>query len=239
MSVVTGTTTPLVIFGNLDAELWGIVVGGSSPSAAVATIDRPDVTLAAAELNAGGDTLWTLTAPGLELRIEGEETTTASADGAASLTPCRINGAVTVDGSEREVELGGTRIGELPTHGVDSMRLLGAWFPDGYEMSLLATRPKGVKGHDRDAVSVAARGLAHPVVIEPRLSSTYHDNGSLMRIGVEQWMGDTPDSDEQWSRRVAGAATGSHVAAAEVTANALRCISRGELGAGVYVLLRP
>jgi hypothetical protein len=103
---------------------------------------------------------------------------------------------------------------------------------------MLAARPKGAKGHDRDSVEVIARGEEHPLVVDPRLSTTYDEHGAPRRVGIELWLGDEPDG-ELLSRRVAGDATGSAVAEAGLSAYAFECVSRGESGAGIYVLLRP
>lgn len=235
-------TAPLAVFGDLEADLWGIVVGGDQPHAAVAGLTAAEVSLEPAELDLSDADIWTLTGPGYALRIERADATTSTADDDGSLEPCRVSGAANFDGVEREFDIGGVLSASLAIDRLDSLRLLGSWFPAGHEVGLLAARPKGAKGQDRDVITAIARGEEHPLVLDPRLSTTYDEHGDARRVGVELWLGESDDEDsEQWSRRVAGIATGSNVvgttAGAALSARALECVSRGELGAGVYVLL--
>jgi hypothetical protein len=235
-------TAPIAVFGDLDAGLWGIVVGGEQPHAAVAGLTDADVALLPVDLDQSDDDLWEVTGPGFALRIERADATTSTADSDGSLEPCRVSGAVTLDDVEREFDVGGVRSAALSLDKLDSLRLLGSWFPAGHEVALLATRPKGAKGQDRDVIAAIALGEEHPLVLDPRLSTTYDHDGDARRVGVELWLGDDDSEEsEQWSRRVAGIATGSNVVGATpgaaVSARALECVSRGELGAGVYVLL--
>lgn len=239
---MASATAPIAIFGDLDAGLWGIVVGGEQPHGAIAGLTDADVTLMPVDLDLTDSDTWTLTGPGYALRIERADSTTSTADSDGTLEPCRVSGAATLDGTEREFDVGGVRAAAISLEKADSLRLLGSWFPAGHEVALLATRPKGAKGQDRDQVTAIALGEEHPLVLDPRLSTTYDEHGDARRVGVELWLGDNDDEEsEQWSRRVAGIATGSNVVGtatgAELTARALECVSRGELGAGVYVLM--
>jgi hypothetical protein len=147
-----------------------------------------------------------------------------------------------VDGVEREVELGGLALQSLHVDGVGSLRLFAGWFPAERTLGLLATRPKGAKGHDRDEIEVAGTGEEHPVVVDPRLSTTYDEHQLPLRVGIELWLVDSPEAEESRSRRLAALATGSRLQAAgalpAVSAHALRCVSRSEAGAGVYLIAR-
>ncbi len=235
-------TAPIAMFGDLDAGLWGIVVGGDKPHAAIARLTDAEVSLEPADLDLSDPDIWTLTGSGCALRIERADATTSTADDDGSLEPCRVSGAASFDGIEREFDVGGVRSAALTIDRLDSLRLLGSWFPAGHEVALLAARPKGAKGQDRDVITAVARGEEHPLVLDPRLSTTYDERGDARRVGVELWLGESDDEDsEQWSRRVAGIATGSNVvgnaAGTVLSARALECVSRGELGAGVYLLL--
>lgn len=227
---------PVAAFGDLDGDLWGVVLGGERPQAAVARLTDADVRLGPAALELGDDDVWLLTAPGCELRVERADAGTRTEDGAGTLDPCRVSGAVTLDGNEREFELGGVRSGALALDGHDSLRLFAAWFPGGHEVALLSARPRGAKGHDRDTIGVVARGEEHPLVVDPRLSTTYDANGAPGRMALELWIGDDPDG-ELWPRRVAGQATGSRITSDGLGAYAFECVSRGEPGAGVYLLI--
>jgi hypothetical protein len=116
--------------------------------------------------------------------------------------------------------------------------MFAAWFPAGHEIGMISARPKYAANQERDRVEVIARGEEHPLVIDPRLSTTYDGAGAPLRVGLELWLGDDPDG-EAWPRRVAGSSTGSRVAGPGVGAYAFRCVTRGEPGAGVYLLLAP
>jgi hypothetical protein len=238
MTGVKTATVPLAVFGDLDGDLWGVVVGGEQPQAAVARLTDAGVELRAADLDLSDDEVWELTGADCELRVERAEATTGSEDRDASLDPCRVSGSVALDGNRREFDIGGVRSSALEADGRGSQRLFAAWFPAGHEIALLAARPKGAKGHDRDRLDVVARGEEHPLVIDPRLSTTYDDHGAPRRVGLELWLGDDPDGD-LWPRRVAGSSTGSSVDGEALSAYAFTCVSRGEPGAGIYVLLRP
>lgn len=235
---MAAATTPIAIFGDLDADIWGIVIGGDDARAAVAGLTSADVALLPADLDLEDGEVWTLTGAGFALRIERAEATTATVDSEPSLEPCRVSGSATIDAVEREFDVGGVRSAALSADGIDSLRLLGAWFPAGHEIAVLSARPRGAKGNDHDAIGAVALGEEHALVLDPRLSTTYDEQGKPLRVGVELWLGDDEDG-EQWPRRVAGAATGSRVDTATLSAYALQCVSRSEPGAGVYVLLTP
>jgi len=238
MSAVNAASTPIAIFGDRDSDIWGIVLGGETPQLAVAGLTGADVELVSAHLDCEDDEIWTLTGAGCVLRLERAEATTATAGGDHALEPCRVSGAATVDGTERELDVGGLRSAGLALDGQDSMRLFASWFPGGHEVAVLSARPRGAKGHDRDSIGVVARGEEHPLVIDPRLSTTYAHDGEPRRVGVELWLGDDEEGD-LWPRRVAGTATGSRVGRSGLSAYAFECASRGDLGAGIYLLARP
>ena len=244
MNAMSAPTAPIAIFGDYAADLWGVVIGGEDARVAVAGLTDADVVLQPAELDLDDGEIWELTGPGCALRIERAEATTATPGGERSLEPCRVSGSATIDGTEREFDVGGVRTAALAATDIDSIRLLATWFPAGHEIALLSARPKGAKGQDHDAITVVARGEEHALVIDPRLSTTYDGHGVPRRAAIELWLGDDADEDEDSEhrpRRVACAATGSRVvgtaAGTPVSAHALECVSRGEIGAGIYVLL--
>ena len=238
MSGMNAASTPIAIFGDLDSDVWGVVLGGETPQLAVAGLTSADVELRPADVDLEDGEIWTLTGAGCALRFERADATTATSGGDHALEPCRVSGAVTVDGVERELDIGALRSTGLALGGPDSLRLFASWFPAGHEVAVLSVRPNGAKGHDRDSIGVVARGEEHPLVVDPRLSTTYDHDGDPRRVGLELWLGEDDDG-ELWPRRVAGLATGSHVNRSGFSAYAFECTSRGELGAGIYVLALP
>lgn len=238
MSAMSQTATPIAIFGDLDGDIWGVVVGGAAPRAAVARLLDAEIELRSVALDLDDGEVWTASGAGCALRVERAAAGTASADGADTIEPCRVSGSAMLAGREREFDAGGIRADALSLDKRDSLRLFAAWFPAGHEVALLSARPRGVKGHDRDNIAAVARGEEHPLVIDPRLSTTYDQAGIPRRVGVELWLGEDEEG-ELWPRRVAGTATGSHAAVNGFSAYAFECASRGERGAGVYLLARP
>lgn len=240
MNAMTAPMAPMAIFGDYAGDLWGVVIGGDDARVAIAGLTDADVVLRPAELDLDDGETWELTGAGCALRIERADPTTATGGGDHPLEPCLVSGSATVAGTEREFEIGGVRSAALATADLDSIRVLAAWFPAGQEIAVLSARPRGAKGQDHDAISVVARGEDHTLVFDPRLSTTYDGRGAPRRAGAEMWLGDDEDGEHS-PRRVAGAATGSYVAGTaagtEFSAHALECVSRGEMGAGIYALL--
>lgn len=234
---VKAAAAPIAIFGDLDGELWGVVIGGEQPRAAVARLTDADLELLPAALDLDDDDVWLVTSARCDLRVERADADSVTTGGEPTLQPCRVSGSVTIDTGEREFDIGGARSSALAvTDGQDSLRAFAAWFPGGHEVAVLAERPRGARGQDHDSIGAFARGEEHALVIDPRMSTTYEENGTPRRVGLELWLGDDEDG-EQWPRRVAGAATGSRVASGGLSAYAFECVSRGEHGAGVYLLL--
>lgn len=216
-------TEPVTLFGDLDQGIWGLAVGADGARWSLAGPDGASV------------------ATGTQLSVEPVPSTTATAEGPDLLELCRVRGRINVEGADRELDLPGVQCAALNAGKLGSVRLLGVWFPDGRSMALAAVRPKSTSGQDRDQVVVLGSGEEQPLVIEPRLSTTYDAAGAPRRVGVELWLAESGDG-EQRSRRVAAEATGGSLTmsegAAPVAAYALRCHSRGAVGTGVYALLR-
>ena len=237
MSAVNAAPALLAMFGDLDADVWGIVVGGEQPQAAVGRMTDAGLELRPAELDTSDDDVWTLVGAGCDLRVERADATTVSDEGERELDPCRVSGSIELGGTRRELDVAGVRGGALSFDGSDSLRVFAAWFPGDHQIGIVASRPKGAKGQDRDRITVIGRGEEHSLIVDPRLSTTYDGAGSPRRVGLELWLGDDPEG-ELWPRRVAGSATGSSVAGSGLSAHAFECVSRSEPGAGVYLLLR-
>ena len=117
---------------------------------------------------------------------------------------CQIRGTVRVAGTEHVVDCLGQRShvwGEPDWDRIDSTRTVSAWLDDETGVSVTSVRPRGTKGHDRDAawgVVLDPAGSLH--VDEPRVSTIYDGGGRQRRAGLELWMGE----DEGYARRAAG-----------------------------------
>jgi hypothetical protein len=157
---------------------------------------------------------------------------------------CRVTGTA----SGRPVDWPGVRVRmDVPASAKEapaSARFVAGWFADGAAVGLIAARPRRGDRPDGDAVSATLfdpdRWLA---VSDARLSTTYDGSGTPTRVSLELWIG---EGEHEYPRRAAGEASGAPsataVAAPEtgegpaVQVTPLRCHSRGEEGAGVYVL---
>jgi hypothetical protein len=239
------TTSPVAAFGDPEAGLWGVVVGGPDPGVATGALGAPGAPrFAAGSLtDAGAD--WALDGEGVALTISPAPPGAATADLAGAVELCRVTGRLTTPDGERELDIAGARWAAVSTAKLDSLRLVFAWFPvdSGLAgLALLATRPQGARGQDRDAVAVALAGEPETMTIfDPRLSTTYAGDGSPSRMGVELWLGETEEGD-QYPRRAAGEATGAtvtHGNGVSLAAYPMRCHARGSDGVGVYVMVRP
>ncbi len=161
---------------------------------------------------------------------------------AGELESCRISGTIALGGHQRELDCAGVRCDAAGQAG--SLRLVATFFERDVEIALLATRPPGAKGQDRDAVAAVVRGepAAELSVFDPRLSTTYGADGNPSRVGIELWLGAT-EEDDLYPRRASGEATSSHAvlrrSGTRLDAQAMCCQSRGLDGAGVYVFARP
>jgi hypothetical protein len=240
-------------FGRLDAGVWGCAwIDGT---AGVAALGR----LGPAENGSDGQTGpvtvtgsaegedWVITGSG-DLRLSLTVTATSTAASSAALPGfeqlCRVRGHATL-GDDREIDCLGVRAVRtgLDLAQLDSLREVSAWFEPGEGLSLTAVRPRGVRGHDRDAVAAAvfdADGVSD--VEDPRLSTTYGRDALPLRAGLELWLAAETDEEQHYPRRAAGGAHGAGVrlkhAGLELQARPLRWTSRGLEGTGVYVLAR-
>jgi hypothetical protein len=230
--------TTLLAFADPRGGSWGVALTAAEPALLVGSAEpgQDPEPAAAAELEVGDEL-----AAGWSIRGAGR-TFSALPDGAvARAVGSRDDGPelFTLQGDMT----GGAAGFPLPESRFDSLRLLAAWVPGGGAVALATTRPVGVKGHDRDAISAAVCGEDATLhIFDPRLSSTYNGDGSLRRAGAEMWLGESEEGD-LFPRRVAGEVSGPPgrltAAGLAVTAYPLGCHWRGEDGTGVYVLVRP
>jgi hypothetical protein len=153
---------------------------------------------------------------------------------------CHVHGTVWLGERTHEVRCRGQRghsWGVPDLDGVASWRMLGAWLDDGTGVVLRAVRPVG-RAHGDEALWAAVLGSAGSLrVDEPRLSTTYDDDGCQLRAGLELWVSD----DDDYPRRAVGVVVcGSTV---ELGPLRLQCAfvrwrMGGKSGVGRYDVLR-
>lgn len=227
-------------------ELWGTgwFPQTGAPGALV-LVDGRDTAGLVAEL-ADDDGTWQVRAPGLEIAIadSGDPVPLMAGSETSGFTQlATVTGAATVAGRALEVQADGRRSAHTSPDDLvryDSVREVSGWFEGAEAVSLIALRPRRAKGHEQDIVAAAViEAETPPAITDPRLSTTYDATGRPARVNLELWT----DDPEQFPRRMAGEAT-EHEAQAtgagwELTAELLRCHSRGQDGRGVYLLARP
>ena len=250
--------TRALAFGDLDGGLWGTAwsptVNGPL-SVAVGARSVAEV-LPATLTGAAEDEEWRVEGDRVELILSpstepGGEGPPGGLEGFDQL--CRAQGRITLDGAELEVAAPGwrgARDGELELEQIESFRLVAAWFGSDEGLALVALRPRRARGQDADlvAASVLEPGRA-PRVDDPRLSTTYTAEGIPSSAGLELWLEEPENHDPRANgeqgllpRRAAGEAVGAglswEAAGFALHAAPLRWHSRGEDGAGVYLLGR-
>lgn len=154
---------------------------------------------------------------------------------------CHVHGTVRIADETRDVRCLGQR-GQ--THDgpdwdrVESTRTLAAWMDDGSAVVLSAVRPVGAPAHGSEETWAAVLGVAGALrVDEPRLSTTYDEEGRQWRAGLELWVGE----DDDHPRRAAGEVVCG--AALDLGTLRLDCAfvrwrMAGRRGVGRYDLLR-
>ncbi len=237
-------TTPVAVFGDPQGGRWGVLIGGQQPRLALSAVSSgsSEPEWADVELDRGDAQVWTVAANGTELKLELAGATSYTYEDGSALSPFRLSGTATIADKPTELDFAGALLAELPDGKLDSLRVVGSWFADGHELALVSVRPKGGKGHDGDHLDVVARGEDNATVFDPRLSTTYGPDGKPRKAGIEVWLGDDEDG-EQHPRRVTGVASGPQITGAaanmSLSAYALDCVSRGDTGVGVYLLISP
>jgi hypothetical protein len=226
--------TQLAIFADPSLELWGIVVIGQQTSLALGGVRTGRLEALPVDV-AADDGTWSLTGAGCELQLSPTPVGSATA-GATAIGTCQVLGTLAAGGGVRKLRATGLRTAATPPQDGGSMRLFGSWFPAGQELGVLALRRRGAASGEGDQITVAARGEEAPLVIDPRLSTTYNGAGEPVRVGVELWLGEAEDDEGLRARRVAGRAGGSSVSIGALRGFAFECVTRGEPGLGVYVL---
>lgn len=226
----------LAIFADHEHDLWGVILAGANASIAIGTLQTGALTPEPVKLTEDSGT-WLLEGADCELVVTPTPPSSRTPQDGA-IEPCQLAGTLTLAGAKRPLQTPGVR-GTAPQPAAGgSLRLFGSWFPAGQELGLLALRQPGAHSGVEDQISVTARGEEQPMVIDPRLSTTYSGAGEPIRIGLELWLGEAEPTDdaELLPRRVAGRASGSSASVGSLRSFAFECVTRGEPGAGVYVL---
>jgi hypothetical protein len=245
-----------IAFGDAEGRLWGAAVDAGAPGLAGLVIGdgsaRETVSGSSLQWTADGRS-WELTGDGVALRVEplGLEPEDAAGAGSGSEPGsdgevsgvqqlCRVHGAIAIGGAQLAVDCAGTRtqVDGIDPGAVESARGVSGWFGDEAALTLLALRPRGADHHDDDLVAAT---LFDPdgwvPVADPRLSTTYTAEGDPLRTSLELWIA---DGENEFPRRAAGevAGPGAELAAGELQLRVapLQCHSRGQDGAGVYLL---
>jgi hypothetical protein len=122
--------------------------------------------------------------------------------------PVRVRGHATVGDARIAVDGLGQRghsWGAPDWKRIELTRAVTAWMGDDLAVSLTAVRPAGKRDHAAEAVAAAIldrdeEGVAHTIdVLEPRLSTTYDDEGRQRQAGLELWI-----DEDGYPRRAAG-----------------------------------
>jgi hypothetical protein len=238
-----------LVFADQELGLWGLATGGEHGRLWLTTggpMDEETPAAASTSFETAAE-IWRVSGPGHSLEVAPLGPLVVSAGGPDGLELCRVTGTLAIDETPHTVELEGTRCVALPGGKLDSVRLLSAWFPGGAAVALLATRPKSASGQDKDKVQVVTLGEDEDMhVFDPHLSTTYDRRGYPRRSNIEMWLGADEESD-QCPRRLAGqladsapieTTAGDGNTEMHLRAHALHCLSRGNVGPGVYVLLK-
>jgi hypothetical protein len=155
---------------------------------------------------------------------------------------CRVQGTVRTPGGEQAVHCLGQRShlwGAPDWKRLAATRSVAAWLDDGTAISLTAVRPAGARGQDEEALWAALLDPAGSLhVAEPRLSTTYDDDGRQRRAGMELWVGE----EDEHPRRAAGevvAGSTLELGALRLDAAVFAWHAQGRRGVGRYDILRP
>jgi hypothetical protein len=244
----------MVAFGESEIGIWGsawdlgdgdppFTVAGARGAAAV--LERP----ARIELADDEQGTWWLASDELELESLPEGEPARYPGGFDQLI--RVRGRLRAGGAEHEVDCLGARVSRagIELSQLESIRGLSAWFGPELGLSVLSLRPRGARGHDRDLMTASLFEKGRSLTIEdPRLSTTYAQDGIPARASVELWPAadeaETSDAGEERPeprpRRAAGESIGpaaaGHAGQLDIHAGLFRWHAEGREGPGVYVL---
>jgi hypothetical protein len=245
------TAVRALAFGDLEGTCWGAawMPEGAEPILALGGGPGADARPASLTTQRGAEE-WRVEAEAVELIVSPVADLVPCEQGSSSDQLCRVSGRIQRGGLQDAVDLFGWRA-ESPLdvgQRLGSLRQVCAWFePDG-AVALRALRPEKAQGQDADLISAALlEPRATGRISDPRLSTTYDEQGRPIRAGLELWIGgESPgeegeeDAEQQYSRRLAGESLGARVEWAvdglALQAALFRWHYRERYGAGVYLL---
>jgi hypothetical protein len=153
---------------------------------------------------------------------------------------CHVHGTVELGGETRLLRGLGQRglVSGVPDWDrIDAARYVGAWLDDGSAVVMRAVRPAGASFQD-EASWAAVLGAAGSLrVDEPRLSTTYDEEGRQQRAGLELWVGEADDHPRRAAGEVLCGST-LDLGALRLDCAFLRWHMGGRSGIGRYDLLR-
>ncbi len=235
-------------FGDPSPGVWGAVLALDGPGNIFVAVGEGTeaITVAATLDGADSEADWVLEGDGVHLTLsrgsEPSDDTNGRPGDFEQL--CRVSGGLELSGGQREVSCFGSRaVHELgaSTDKCDSIRAVRALFEPDEAIGLLAVRPQRANGHEADAISAAfIEQEGFVVVDDPRLSTTYADDGRPTSATLELWVAD--EHGEHRVRRASGEAVGAHATGGlgdlRARADLFGWHSRGKDGIGVYLLAR-
>jgi hypothetical protein len=122
--------------------------------------------------------------------------------------PVRVTGRATLGDARVTVDGLGQRghsWGAPDWDRIELTRTVSAWLGDDLAVSLTAVRPAGKRDHAAEAVAAAIldrdeEGVSRALdVVDPRLSTTYDEDGRQRQAGLELWI-----DEDGYPRRAAG-----------------------------------
>jgi hypothetical protein len=237
-----------VAFGNPDGSVWGAGLDAGVP--ALVAGDSAEPIAVAIAWNADSPE-WALTGDRVSLMVSPTSEPEHQAGDDAPQAPaapehepawsgrqelCRVTG--TVAGAEIDCVGVRTELTQVRPGEFGSVRGFSGWVSADEAVTLLALRSGSEAHHERDLLAATVFDSdGWMTSSDPRLSTTYDDDGNPTRATLELWIS---QGEREFPRRAAGEAAGPAVTVAgdELTLRVLplRCHSRGSDGAGVYLL---
>src|SRR5437763_5073178 len=208
-----------VAFGDPRAGVWGAALSLHPDLPSLAVLGPEPAAAVPVEIAVGassGDE-WRIVGDVLELSIATEvmQTETPSGDFDQLVN---VRGQMRGDGV-RKLDCRGCRSERADVVEPGRFQLVRdacAWFGPGEGFALVAVRPRRASGHGDEAVSATIFSAGHTLLVaEPRLSTSYSEQGQPVRATLELWLANDdepaePDQEEavQYPRRAAGVGWG-------------------------------